>query len=391
MTALLLIIYLSFISLGLPDSLLGSAWPSMYAGFGVPVANAGIVSMIIAGGTIVSSLMSERIIRRLGTGLVTVISVTMTAAALLGIAYAKSFLALCLWAVPLGLGAGAVDAALNNFVALHYKAAHMNWLHCFWGIGASAGPIIMSAYLTRTGAWSDGYRAVSIVQFALVAVLLVSFPLWRKAQGTGREAGVDAPRGAPLSMRGVLALPGAKATLVSFFCYCGIETTVGLWGSTFLVVSRGVATDTAARWISLYYIGITLGRLVSGVLSTRLSFVRMVRMGQAMIAAGIVILLLPLSGWPLLVGLFCVGLGCAPIYPTLLHQTPESFGEDNSQVIMGIQMATAYVGSTFMPPLFGLLGAALGYGLLPFYVGVLLVLMVAMVQRLYRNVVSKQS
>lgn len=384
MTALLLIIYLAFISLGLPDSLLGSAWPSMYAGFGVPLSNAGLVSMIVAGGTIVSSLLSERLIRRFGTGLVTLVSVTMTAGALMGISFSSAFLQLCLLAVPLGLGAGSVDAALNNFVALHYKAAHMNWLHCFWGIGASIGPIILSYFLTTRGAWSDGYFAVSIIQFALVAILLCSLPLWKKVRRG--EKSEETTRKKPLRIGEAIRLPGAKATLVSFLCYCAIEHTVGLWGGTFLAVARGIPADTAAGWISLYYIGITFGRLLSGILATRLTSIRMLRLGMALIGAGVVILLLPLSGWPLLAGLFCIGLGCAPVFPTLLHQTPSSFGKENSQSLMGIQMATAYAGSTFMPPLFGLLGAWLGYGLLPLYVGAFLALMIAMMQLLYHKV-----
>lgn len=381
--ALLIIIYLSFISLGLPDSLLGSAWPAMYQGLGAPLSSAGVVSMIVAGGTIVSSLLSERLIRRFRTGLVTAVSVLMTAVALLGFSLSGSFWQLCLWAIPLGLGAGAVDAALNNFVALHYKASHMNWLHCFWGIGASAGPVVMSAYLAA-GSWQGGYRAISIIQFALVAVLILSLPLWKRVQGPAEIEGVETS--APLSIRQVLALPGAKPTLVSFFCYCAMETTVGLWGATFLNVVRGIPADTAAGWISLYFMGITLGRLVSGILAGRLTFIQMMRLGQGLIGAGVIVLLLPVSGWPMLVGLFLIGLGCAPLYPTLLHQTPESFGQQNSQAIMGIQMATAYVGTTLMPPLFGLLGSALGYGLLPVYVGALLALMVFMVQRAYRTV-----
>lgn len=384
MVALLIIVYLSFISLGLPDSLLGCAWPSMYEGFGVPIASAGIISMIIAGGTIVSSLFSEKLIRRFGTSLVTVISVSMTAVALLGISFSDSFIVVCLWAIPLGLGAGSVDAALNNFVALHYKAAHMNWLHCFWGIGASAGPVIISHYLATAGLWNIGYRTIGIIQLLLVAVLVVSLPLWKKAR-SARDA-VEEPNAKSLSIRKMLGLPGAKATLVSFFCYCSIEATVGLWGSTFLVVVRNVSAETAAGWISLYYMGITIGRLISGILSIKLPFIQMVRLGQVLIGIGIVILLLPLTGGILLIGLFSIGLGCAPIYPTLLHETPNSFGKENSQAIMGIQMATAYVGTTFMPPLFGLLGAKLGYGLFPFYVGILLALMIMTIQLLYREV-----
>lgn len=389
MVALLVIIYITFISLGLPDSLLGCAWPSMYVAFGVPIASAGVVSMVIAGGTIVSSLLSERLIRRFGTAAITVVSVAMTAAALLGISLSGSFAMVILFAIPLGLGAGSVDAALNNFVALHYRAVHMNWLHCFWGIGASIGPIIISYFMASSGGWSAGYRAISLIQFALSAILVGSLPLWKKARPTGRRLDEgDAPS---VSIAKLLRLPAAKSTLLSFFCYCSIETTVGLWGSIFLVVVRSVQADVAARWISLYYIGITVGRFVSGVLSTGLSSIQMLRLGQGLIGVGIVLLLLPFSGSVLMAGLFLIGLGCAPIYPTLLHETPRSFGKANSQAMMGLQMATAYLGSTLMPPLFGWLGAMLGYGLLPLYLGLFLALMVVMVQVVYKTIDWKRT
>ena len=388
MVLLLVIIYLAFISLGLPDSLLGSAWPSMYSGLGVSIDSAGIISMIISGGTILSSLMSDRVIRRFGTGMVTFVSVTMTAIALMGFSLSNSFVMLCLCAVPLGLGAGSVDAALNNFVALHYKAKHMSWLHCFWGIGASMGPIIMSYSLVRSKLWNAGYRAISIIQFALVAVLLFSLPLWNKAQSPASKS--EETHQQILSVRQLIGLPGAKQALLAFFCYCAIEHTVGLWGSSYLVTIHGIPTETAASWISLYYIGITFGRFLSGFLAIKLRHKQMVQLGQLLIGTGVVVLLLPVQGNFLLAGLFLIGIGCAPIYPSLLHETPNNFGSRHSQSVMGVQMACAYVGTTFMPPLFGVLGAKMSYGLFPFFVGILLLIMIFMVILLYKKTGTRE-
>ncbi len=382
MVLLLVIIYLAFISLGLPDSLLGSAWPSMYGGLGVGIDSAGVLSMTISVGTVLSSLLSGRVIRRFGTGAVTFVSVLMTAVALLGFSFSGNFIMLFVFAVPLGLGAGSVDAALNNFVALHYKARHMSWLHCFWGVGASLGPVVMAYSLVRLQSWNAGYRIISLLQFALVAALLCSLPLWKKA-GTPENAG-EATGRKVLPMRRLIALPGAKQVLLSFFCYCAIESTVGLWGSSYLVTMRGVPAATAASWISLYFAGITLGRFLSGFLAIRLRHKQMVQLGQLVLGAGVGILFLPLHSYFALAGLFLIGLGCAPVYPSLIHETPINFGAEVSQSMIGLQMACAYVGSTCMPPLFGLLGAKVSYGLFPVYIGVLLLLMMGLVMRLYK-------
>ncbi len=382
-TLLLLIIYLSFISLGLPDSLLGSAWPVMYGELSVPVSWAGIISMIISGGTIISSFFSERIIRRLGTGLVTFVSVAMTAAALLGFALLPGFWWLCLCAIPLGLGAGSVDSALNNFVALHYKAMHMNWLHCFWGIGASLGPVIMSIRLAEKNGWKQGYLTISLMQFFLVAVLLAALPLWKifsKRSSTQAEEEADS-----LSLRELLSLRGAKAALIGFFCYCAVESTTGIWGSTYLVQAKGISPDIAAQWVSLFYIGITVGRAISGFITMKLDSRRMIRLGEVIILAGVLLLLLPLSDVSLFWGLFAIGLGCAPIYPAMLHLTPENFGEKNSQSIMGIQMACAYVGATFMPPLFGLIAQDIDANWFPIYIMGFLLLMCVMTFQIDRK------
>ena len=378
---LLAIIYLSFIRLGLPDYLLGSAWPVMRAELAAPLSFAGVISMIIASGTIVSSLLSERLTRRLGTGLVTAGSVALTAAALFGFSVSPSLAALCLWAVPYGLGAGAIDAALNNYVALHYSSRHMSWLHCFWGVGASISPYIMAAALSRTGQWQLGYRAVSLIQIVLTVLLFLSPPLWRKT-AAGEPAGDNAPL---LGLRGAVRIPGVPNILLAFFAYCGAETTAGLWASSYLAGVRGVAPETAAGFASLFYLGITFGRFLNGFVADRLGDRRMIRIGALVMGAGTLLILLPLpSPLPALAGLLIFGLGCAPVYPSIIHATPLNFGAENSQAIIGVQMASAYVGTTFMPPLFGLLANAISLRLFPLFLAALLLLLAVMTEKLNR-------
>ena len=379
---LLPIIYLAFISLGLPDSLLGSAWPSMYPLLGVPVSYAGILSMIISFGTIVSSLNSDRLTRALGAGRVTAISVGMTAAALFGFSVSTQFWMLCLWAVPYGLGAGSVDAALNNYVALHYESRHMSWLHCMWGIGTMVSPMVMGRVLAGGGPWTAGYRYIALFQIALTAVLFLSLPLWQKRTGEAAEDGT-APQA--LSLGQVFRLPGAKEVMLCFFCYCALETTAGLWASSYLTLTRGVAADTAASFASLFYIGITAGRAACGFLTLKLSDTQMIRLGQGVLAVGVAALLVPGPQLLALAGLVLVGVGCAPIYPSIIHATPDHFGADRSQAVIGIQMASAYVGNLVMPPLFGLLANNITPALFPFYLLVLLVLMVVMHEQLVRK------
>ena len=378
---LLIIIYLSFISLGLPDSLLGSAWPSMYNLLNVPLHYAGFISMIIAGGTVISSIFSERIIRRWRTGIVTAVSVLMTAAALIGISLSGSFFMLCLFAVPLGLGAGSVDAALNNYVALHYKARHMSWLHCFWGVGASIGPIIMSSFLINNSLWNSGYRTIGIIQFCLVLLLFISLPLWetnKKTENTARNNSIKFSK--------LFKIAGVKEILIAFFCYCSIETIAGLWGASFLVMEKGISPETAARWIALYYIGITSGRFISGFITIKLNNRQMVRLGQIIIGCGITVLVLPFGNVTLLPGLFMIGLGCAPIYPSLLHETPKNFGVEYSQAMMGIQMGSAYIGTTIMPPIFGWFASYMSFNIFPFFIGIILAVKIIMVEVLNRKI-----
>lgn len=380
---LLAIIYLAFISLGLPDSLLGAAWPTMYPEFGVPVSYAGIISMIIAAGTIVSSLQSDRLTRLLGTGKVTAISVAMTAAALFGFSFTKSFWILCVWAVPYGLGAGSVDAALNNYVALHYKSRHMSWIHCMWGLGATVGPYLMGYALSGGQGWNIGYRYIGMIQIVLTAILIFSLPLW-KGRNTG-PAGTEEVEAKALSMKKILEIPGAKEVMVCFFCYCAVEQTAILWASSYLTLYKGMSADMAASFASIFFIGITVGRAVSGFITIKLNDTQMIRMGQALIAIGVFIMLLPGTSMISLVGLAFIGFGCAPIYPCIIHSTPDHFGADKSQAVIGVQMASAYVGTCLMPPLFGLIANHITVSLLPIYLLILLVLMVIMHERLTKK------
>ena len=387
---LLIIIYLSFISLGLPDSLLGAAWPTMYPQLGVPVSYAGVISLIIAAGTVVSSLQSDRLTRRFGTGRVTAFSVATTAVALFGFSVSSRFWQLCLWAIPYGLGAGSVDASLNNYVALHYKSKHMSWLHCMWGVGASAGPYIMGFVMTHGGSWSGGYRSIALIQIVLTAILFCSLPLWKGRPQVTDGAG-NQVEAKPLSLRQVLKIRGVKQVLVCFFCYCALEQTTGLWASSYLTLHKGVSPETAAGFASMFFLGITAGRALSGFLTMRLSDVQMIRLGQGLIGGGIVILLLPLGAAASLAGFVIIGLGCAPIYPCIIHSTPAHFGADKSQAIIGIQMACAYVGTCLMPPLFGLIANHISVSLLPWYLVAILALMVVMHELLIRAVAVKES
>lgn len=384
-TILLCIIYLAFISLGLPDALLGSAWPVMHQELSMPVSAAGIVTMIIAGGTIVSSLLSDRLTRKLGAGVVTAVSVGMTAAALFGFSMSDSFWMLCVWAIPYGLGAGAVDAALNNYVALHFASRHMNWLHCFWGMGASISPYIMSFSLTKGYGWNHGYFLVGVLQAGLTVILCISLPLWKKLAKREEKVENKAEQTAPLRLSEVLRIPGVICVLLTFFAYCAVEQTSILWASSYLVQYRGVEVSVAAQFASLFLIGITFGRFLCGFIADKFGDRVLIRYGMILVVAGFVLVALPLQTDVLaLAGLVLAGFGCAPVYPAIIHSTPDNFGADKSQAVIGIQMASAYVGTTFMPPLFGLLAAKIGIFLLPFYLLAFAAVVLVMSERLNR-------
>lgn len=390
---LLAVIYVAFISLGLPDAVLGAAWPTMSVDLGAPISWAGGISMTISAGTIVSALLSDRMTLHFGAGKVTVVSVALTALALFGFSVAPNYWVLILLAIPYGLGAGGVDAALNNYVAIHYESRHMSWLHAMWGIGALTGPYVMGFALGAGQGWPWGYRYISILQVALTAILIFSLPLWKKRSEakTGEVSGesdgtVNDETRKPLGVRGVLAIRGAKEILVMFFCYCALESTAMLWGSSYMVLGKGIDKTTAAMWASLFCIGITVGRLASGFLTMKFNDPTMIRLGQALVLTGIVSMLLPLPyNIGTIVGLMIIGLGCAPIYPCVIHSTPAYFGEDKSQAIVGMQMACAYVGSMCMPPVFGLIAQHISVLWFPLYMFVFLVLMVIMHESLRKK------
>lgn len=412
---LLAIIYVAFVSLGLPDSLIGAGWPAMHADLGVPLAAAGILTMIIAVGTIVSSLLSERVTRRFGTGLVTATSVGMTAAALVGFASSDAFWTLCLWAIPYGLGAGAVDAALNNYVALHFAARHMNWLHSFWGVGASISPFIMSFALSSGSGWDGAYRSVGLIQIVLTVALLCALPLWARAGGApdrpgavpGTQTSATAPetddsapaspasgspdrRHVPLAV--ALRTPGVLFILVAFFAYCGLEQTAILWSASYLVGEHAVSPATAAAFGALFLLGITAGRFASGFVADAIGDTALIRGGFLTVGVGALLVALPVPTSVLaLGGLVLMGLGCAPIYPAIIHSTPVNFGRDKSHAIIGIQMAAAYTGSTLVPPVFGVLAAWVGMWLLPFFLLVFVILGLAMSERLNRMVARRRT
>ena len=385
---LLAVIYLAFISLGLPDSLLGSIWPTIYQEFNVPVSYAGAIFMIISAGTIFSSLQSDRLTKSLGTGRVTAFSVLMTAIALWGFSISNSYWMLILWAIPYGLGAGSVDASLNNYVALHYKSHHMSWLHCMWGVGASIGPYIMSFALLNGQTWNMGYRYISLIQLGLTIIIMLSLPLWKKRPIIDgiQEAENENEKDKVLTLKEIFNIPGAKQVMLMFFCYCALEQTTGLWASSYLVLQHGFNLEVAASYGSLFFIGITVGRAISGFITMKLNDRQMIYLGQGIILIGIILMCLPLGHQVTLIGLVTIGLGCAPIYPCIIHSTPSNFGKDKSQAIIGVQMASAYIGNLLMPPLFGIIANHISVIAFPIYLLLILIVMVVMHIKLNKSV-----
>lgn len=375
---LIAVIYLAFISMGLPDAILGAAWPTMHERLGVPVSYAGFLTILMSSGTVVSGLLSNRLIRTFGTGRLTVVCTGLTAMGLFGFAFSSSFWQLCLWAIPYGLGAGSIDAALNSYVALHYKSRHMSWIHFSWGLGATAGPVIMGFCLTRGYAWTSGYWIAGIVQTGMVLALLMSLPLWKSAVPTPAPGRTEHHS----SSRDALRLPGVKGILFAFFCYCALESTCGIWASSYMVIHRGIAAAAAAKWASFFYLGITIGRFVLGFIADIVGNRRMIRAGQTCAAVGALLVILPLDTALTFSGLMLLGLGCAPIYPCLLHATPDNFGPSNSQALMGIQMACAYTGSMLMPPVVGIAADWIGIAIYPYVLLALITAMAIMTERL---------
>lgn len=382
-TLLLALIYIAFISLGLPDSLLGSGWPVMHISLNVPISFMGILSMIISGGTVIASLFSDRMTRKFGTRIVTVVSVFLTALALLGFSVSNHFWMMIVFSIPYGLGAGAIDAALNNYVALHYSSRHMSWLHCFWGVGTIVSPFVMSYSLANT-AWYMGYRLIGFIQLGIAILLLVTLPVWKInrtiTENTSQQKGLI----------GVLKIKGVPFLLIGFFAYCAAEATAMNWASTYMTEVRNIAADTAAQFAALFYIGMTLGRFLGGFVMNRLGDRKMILLGTFVLFCGIIALLLPINTPVVpITGFIIIGLGCAPIYPCIIHSTPYNFGAENSGKIIGIQMASAYIGSTFMSPLFGFLGSHFNFNILPVFLAVFFLLMITMTETTFRITARK--
>lgn len=372
---LLALIYVCFISLGLPDSLLGSAWPVLHAEIGVPVSFAGIISMTIFVGTILSSLFSDRLLHRFGAGKVTAVSVALTALGLFGFSISTRFWMLILWAIPYGFGAGGVDAVLNNYVALHYKPQHMSWLHCMWGVGASISPYIMSFSLVKLESWNDGYLIVSVIQAVLCIFIFASLPIWRRGV-SGEKAEEESVPAAPLKLKEIFSIPCALSCFLTFFAYCSLELTTSLWASSYLVQTWNFTPETAAGFASMFYLGITAGRLINGFFAMKFSDHTLIRVGLAIITLGIALMLIPIHSLFALLGFVVIGLGCAPIYPCIIHMTPDVFGAEKSQAMIGFQMAFAYTGFMVMPPLFGVISEQVSIRLLPLYLLALLIMMI---------------
>ena len=378
---LLAVIYLAFISLGLPDALLGAAWPTMYKEFDVPVSYAGVITMIIAAGTIISSLFSDRITKKFGAGKVTAVSVAITAAAMLGFSVSTSIVPLFLIALPYGLGAGSVDAALNNYVALNYESRHMSWLHCMWAVGATTGPYIMGIALTGGMHWNGAYLIIGSIQVVLSAIIFLSLPLWKKVNGSSQSQSTQEK---PVPLKEVVKIKGAKEVMLCFFCYCALEQTVMVWTSTYLNLWRDISAENAASFAGMFFIGITVGRAISGFVTMKLNDTQMIRLGEVIIALGLMMVLIPIEIL-CLAGFVMIGLGCAPVYPSIIHSTPEHFGADKSQAVIGIQMASAYVGTLLMPPVFGFIANHTTPGVFPFYLTAILVIMFIMHERLVKK------
>lgn len=386
MHLLLIIIYLAFISMGLPDSILGVAWPSMYPELGISVSCAGIISFIIAVGTIISSLCADRLIAKFGTSKVTAASIGLSALSLFGFSGANEFWILCVFALPYGLAAGSIDSGLNNYAALHYKSRHLSWLHCAWGIGTIIGPYILGFVLSNGKGWRASYRILSVIMLILFIAVIVSLPLWKKGNGTpDAEENVS-----HIPLKKLVRLPGVKEAMIAFFCYCALEQTVMLWTGSYMVLKNGISADSAARLASLFFIGITVGRAICGFLTIKFGDDTLIRAGYGIIGAGILAMLLPFGNFCTFTGLILIGLGCAPVYPCTIHATPQHFGKDRSQSVISIQLASAYTGICLMPPLFGLIVGKIGVFLMPFYLAAILILMITMHARVMKFTKSKE-
>lgn len=383
-TLLLTVIYIAFIGLGIPDSLFGTAWPAIYSDFGLPISYGSFVTAVVSCGTIISSVISGRLIKRFGTNVVSAGSTLLTAVALIGFSAAPNIWAMCTLAVPLGIGAGAIDVALNNYVALHYSATHMSFLHCFYGIGVSVSPYIMSSVISGSLGWRGGYRIAFILQIAITLLMFFSLPVWQKVhkeEGGGRRDECE-----ELSFFELIKIPGVWLMCLLFFASCAIELTCGGYGSTFLVEYKHISADKAATVIMIYYIGETLGRFLSGVLASKMHSWTIVKCGMVVLGVALVLLALPFSAYVSAAAMFLIGLGNGPLFPNFNYLTPENFGNRISESVMGLQMASAYVGILLTPIICGILGQKFGMGIFPYYLIVFYVVMVPALIKVIKTV-----
>ena len=375
MIFLLVVIYVAFIGLGLPDTILGAAWPLMRQDLNTPISAAGILSIIVSIGTIISSLLTPKFLRILGTGKLVAYSIALTAIASIGYGFAESFNILCLWAIPMGIGAGAVDVAMNNFAAVYLESKHTNWLHASWGIGATLGPSLLSLSIMAGKGWRGAYEIVAILLAVIFALILVSLPQWKKLEANGPTQTASGPTKHSLSFREALRVPGMKLSFLTFFFYSALEISTGLWCGTYLT-AYGFKPETGALCVSLMFASVMIGRIISGFFAIKFTDHRLIYAGIFIVAAGCLVLSLPLPLWMLPVCICLLGLGCAPVYPSLIHATPARFGEALSSRAISIQLAGSYVGSILMPPAFGLVAAKFSVHLWPIslsvFVGLLL-------------------
>ena len=376
---LLAVIYLIFISLGLPDSLLGSGWPTMRVAFGVPSSYAGYVAMAISFMTIISALISPRIIRRFHTKWIVIVSIMLTVVGLLGFSFSTSYGMLYLFAVPYGLGAGSIDASVNHYVANNYSGSVMNFLHCFYGVGAVISPNIMALALSKAK-WNEGYRWTAYIQLGILLICILSLPLWKKNEGS-----VEAEEEEQAGIREALKVPGVALTLIAFFAYCSGEATCFLWTSSYFAGTKeGLSAGTIASFGSLIFGGLMFGRVISGFTSNKLGDRLLIRVGNAVELVGIVMVMLPIKHYlPAAIGFVVIGTGMGPVYPAVQHMAPANFGKRNSAAVIGLQMASAYVGSTFMPMVFGILQEHIGISIMPFYLLIFIVVNTVLLERTY--------
>ena len=367
---LLTIIYIAFIGLGIPDSLIGSAWPAIYTDMNLPVSAVSCITLLISGCTVLSSIFSTGLLNRFGTHKVSAVSTAITALALLGFATAPNFILMCLYAIPLGLGAGAIDAGLNNYIALHYKAHHMNYLHCFYGIGVSCSPYFMSLALSQDS-WRKGYLYAFILQSTIALILIFSFSLWKKDSGASAEESSK-----NLSIAELFCISKLRIAWIIMLATNAIEYVCGSWGSLYLVEAKGLTPEHGALALTLYYAGMALGRFTSGLISGKIHTWKRIYTGSAILLGAIIMLLIPESTVLSIIGLFAVGFGNGSIYPNFIHLTPYNFGKDISQAVMGSQIATAYIGVMIAPPLFGLINHLFGLNAFPIFTGILYLVMI---------------